>query len=98
MRLVGKLSSRGLSAEGVHEVIGHQQPSGTDEPLCTPFGMMAYISGLISKSTMVCILSCNYPGDKVLCVLLKLRSTEVGEENDDQDSPTPSWAEGFYAH
>lgn len=47
---------------------------------------------------MVCILSCNYPGDKVLCVLLKLRSTDVGEENDDQDSPTPFWAEGFYAY
>lgn len=47
---------------------------------------------------MVCILSCNYPEDKVLCVFLKLRSTEVGEENDDQDSPTLFWAEGFYAH
>lgn len=36
MRLMRKLLSRGLSAEGVHEVIGHQQPSGADELLCAP--------------------------------------------------------------
>ena len=36
MRLMRKLLSRGLSAECVYEVIGHQQPSGTDELLCVP--------------------------------------------------------------